>query len=189
MALAYQDSEEVRAYLESEKGWEDMLHSAVRFIRVGGLRNFNLRNTKTIPWEVVREWLEQDFVKSWVDRNGPGEEHRYRSLVRTLAQEFYTSAHALQHGGDNSEAIWVAQPPQVEKIGRGFVPQFTDYVDLFHLDRENNDVRPLCVRLTGRGRSIFASPSVAFFGRSACSKTVAGPFSALIADVTKRPTG
>ena len=69
MALAYQDSEEVRAYLESEKGWEDMLHSAVRFLRVGGLSNFNLRNTKTIPWEVVREWLEQDFVKSWEARN------------------------------------------------------------------------------------------------------------------------
>jgi hypothetical protein len=26
MALAYQNSEEVRAYLESAKGWEDMLH-------------------------------------------------------------------------------------------------------------------------------------------------------------------
>ena len=80
--------------------------------------------------------------------------------MRTLAQEFYTSAHALQHGGNNSEAIWVVQPPQVEKIGRCFVPQFTDYVDLFHLDRENNDVMPLRVRLTGGGRSNFASPSV-----------------------------
>ena len=82
-----------------------MLHSAVRFLRAGGLRNFNLRNTKTIHLDVVPEWLEQDFVKSLVARNGPGEEHRYRSLVRTLAQKFYTSAHALQHGGDNSEAI------------------------------------------------------------------------------------
>ena len=122
-----------------------MLHSAVRFLRVGGLRNFNLRNTKTIPWEGVREWLEQDFVKSWVARNGPGDEPRYRSLVRKLAHEFYTSTHALQHGGDNSEAIWVAQPQQVEKIGRCF----TEYVDLFHLDGENNDVMPLRVRLTG----------------------------------------
>ena len=69
MAISYQDSEEVRAYIESEKGWEDMLHSAVRFLRVGGLRNLNLRNTKTIHWKVVREWLEQDFVKSWVARN------------------------------------------------------------------------------------------------------------------------
>ena len=43
MALDYQDSDEVRAYLESAQGLEDMLHSAVRFLRVGGLRNFNLR--------------------------------------------------------------------------------------------------------------------------------------------------
>ena len=64
MAMAYQDSDEVRAYLESAQVWDDMLHSAVRFLRVGGLRNFNMRNSKTIHLEVVREWFEQNFFKS-----------------------------------------------------------------------------------------------------------------------------
>ena len=72
-----------------------------------------MRRENQMRWEVVSAWLEQDFVKSWVARNGPGEEPRYRILARTLTQEFYTNAHALQHGGDNSE---VAQPTQVEKI-------------------------------------------------------------------------
>ncbi len=49
MALAYHDSEEVRAYLESTKGWQDMLSSAVKYLRVAGLHNVNARNTRTIP--------------------------------------------------------------------------------------------------------------------------------------------
>ena len=39
MAQAYHDSEVVRAYLESTKGWQDVLSSAVTYLRVAGLHN------------------------------------------------------------------------------------------------------------------------------------------------------
>ena len=51
MALAYHDSDEVRAYLESTKGWQDMLSSVVKYLHVRALHNVNARNTRTLPWE------------------------------------------------------------------------------------------------------------------------------------------
>ena len=58
------------AYLESTKGWQYMLSSAMKYGRVAGLHNFNARNTMTIHCDDVLDWLNQDFVKSWSSRNG-----------------------------------------------------------------------------------------------------------------------
>jgi len=65
-----------------------MLSSAVNYLRGAGLHHVNARNTRTLPWDDVRDWLNQDFVKSWSARNGLEEENRFLSLVRTLAPEF-----------------------------------------------------------------------------------------------------
>ena len=87
------------------------------------------------------------------------EESRFLSLVHTLAPEFYDHAHAYQHGADNSDACWVPQPTNVKKIGTCVVPQFTGYVEMFHLDGVNADVMPLRVRLTSWRNTIFTSSS------------------------------
>ena len=97
MALAYHDSEEVRAYLESTKGLQGMLSEAAKYLRVAGLHNVNARNTRTLTWEDVRDWLNHDLVMSWSAMNGLDEENRFLSLVRTLAPEFYDKAHVYQH--------------------------------------------------------------------------------------------
>ena len=55
MALPYHDSEEVHAYVESTKGWKDMLSSAVKYLRVTGLHNVNAINTRTLQYEDVRD--------------------------------------------------------------------------------------------------------------------------------------
>jgi len=89
MALVYHDSEEVRAYFESTMGWPYMLSSAVKYLRVGGLRNVSSQNTTTLPKEDVLDWLSQDFVKYWGSRNGLDEENRFLILVRTLEPEVY----------------------------------------------------------------------------------------------------
>jgi len=147
MALTNHDSEEVRAYLESTKGWQDMLSSVVKYLRVAGLHNVNAGNTRTLPWEAVQDWLNQDFVKSWSARNGLDEENRFLSLVRTLAPEFYDNAHAYQHGANNSDACLVPQTQKMEKIWTCVVPQFTDYVAVF--PRHPCPQLPLRVRWSG----------------------------------------
>ena len=63
MALAYHDSEEVRAYLEFTRCWQDMLSSAVKYLLVAGLHNVNARNTRTVQRKDVLDWLNLDFVK------------------------------------------------------------------------------------------------------------------------------
>ena len=60
MALTCRDSEEVRAYLEATNGWQAMLSSAVKYLRVAGLHSVNARTTRIIPLENVRYWLNQD---------------------------------------------------------------------------------------------------------------------------------
>ena len=70
MAIAYHNSAEVRAYIESTKGWQYMLYSAVKYLRVAGIHNVNARNTRTLHLSDVRDWLKQDFLKSWSSRNG-----------------------------------------------------------------------------------------------------------------------
>ena len=55
MALTNHDSEEVRAYLESTKGLQDMLSSVVKYPRVEYLHNVNACNASTHPWEDVRD--------------------------------------------------------------------------------------------------------------------------------------
>ena len=101
-ALAYHDSEEVRAYIESTTGWQDMISSAVKYLRVACPHNVNARNTITLHLDDVLDWLNQAFVKSWSARNGLDKENRFLSLLRTLAPEFYDNAHVYQHGAYNS---------------------------------------------------------------------------------------
>ena len=50
--MSYHNSEEVRAYIESNEGFEDVLSAVVLY----------LRNTKTLTWEDAHSWPEQDFV-------------------------------------------------------------------------------------------------------------------------------
>ena len=149
----------MRAYLESTKGWQDMLSSAVKYLRVAGIHNVNARKTKNHPSDDVRDCLNQDFAKSWSARNGLDEENRFISLVRTLVPEFYDNAHAYQHGADNSDTCCVPHPTKVVRIGTCVIPQFTDYVDVFRLEGVDADVMTLRVRLTSGRDTIFTSSS------------------------------
>ena len=53
MALAYHDSEDVLAYLESTNGWQDMLSATVKYLHVAGLNNVkvSMRQRRQLLWE------------------------------------------------------------------------------------------------------------------------------------------